>query len=275
MDEIMTHDVEEIGADQADVFDGWDDDSPTEADQPEVDEQTGDEPEEDSAEAQPESEDAPKDDAYLTLKHMDETKTVTKDEAVQLAQKGMDYDRIRTERDELKAYRAEQQPVIDMIQKYAERNGMTIPEYIDFCRMHDIMAEKGVGEDAAKEVLALEKREVAVAQKEAEQAERANAEAAANQQPESLQERARREVQQFQRDFPDVNPEDVPADVFDIVQKDDVSLSVAYGKWRIAQQAKELESFKAQSSARKKTPGSLSGSVKSTKKNPLFEGWDD
>lgn len=278
MEENMTPEVEEVSVNQTDIFDGWDSEESVTTDQPEAEdteeraegtETAADEQTEEPAQEQ--QQESP----FLTLKHLDETKTVTREEAVELAQKGMDYDRIRTERDSLRTFKSENQGAIDLIQRYADRNGMTIPEYLDFCRTQDIMHEKGVSEEEAKSMLSLEKREMVVAQKEAEQAAKEQEESQAKQKTESDQERVRREVQQFFVDYPDVKPEEVSVDVFEIVQRDKVSLSVAYGKWRIAQQDKELEALRSQASARKKTPGSLSGSLKTPKQDPVFDGWDD
>ena len=69
-----------------------------EADQQESEE--ADEQTEAEEQAEPEAEDA---DQWLELKHLDETRKVNKEEAKELAQKGMDYDRIRQERDDLKS----------------------------------------------------------------------------------------------------------------------------------------------------------------------------
>ena len=62
------------------------------AEPPETPAEAEEKPEE---KAEPEQ---PKEDSY-TLKHLDETRTVGRDEVIALAQKGMDYDRIREQRD--------------------------------------------------------------------------------------------------------------------------------------------------------------------------------
>ena len=278
MEDNLTPEVEEVSADQTDMFDGWDtDESPAEETVEEPAEERTEETEpaaDESAEPEEPAQEPQQDTPFLTLKHLDETRTVTREEAVELAQKGMDYDRVKEKLDELRTFKSDNQDAIDLIQSYAERNGMTIPEYLDFCRTQDIMHEKGVSEDEAKAQLALEKRERAVAKKEAEQQAREQAETQPK--PEvSEQERVRQEVQQFMAVYPDVKPEDIPQDVFEIIQREKVPLTVAYGKWRIAQQEKELSSLRAQDSARKKSPGSLSGSLKTPKRDPAFDGWDD
>lgn len=76
----------------------------------------------------------------FTLKHLDQVRQVGKEEVVTLAQKGLDYDRIRTERDELRQYRQEADPALELVKGYAQRSGMTIPDYLDFCRKQELMA---------------------------------------------------------------------------------------------------------------------------------------
>ncbi len=275
MEEMTTPVVEEVSADQADVFDGWDEPGTEDvADQPEA-EVTEEPAAEPAAEPEEEAPPAEQSDVFLTLKHMDETRTVTREEAVELAQKGMDYDRIRTERDQLKASHAENEAAMQMVRKYAERLNMTVPEYLDYCRTQELMSEKSISEEAAKEQLSLEKREMAVAQKEAEQQAKEEADAQQKQQEESAQDKIRREVAEFIRHYPEVKPEDIPKEVFETIQREDVSLSVAYGKWRIAQQEHELTALRSQDSARKRTPGSMATTQRTPKSDPVYAGWDD
>jgi len=285
MNENTAPAVEEISADQVDVFDGWDTEGTMEADQPkpEQSEQPAEESEQDEAQDAPQSGDDPEaeepkqeqDDAvFLTLKHLDEVRTVTRQEAQELAQKGLDYDRVQAERNELRAYKQANSAAIDLVQKYADRNNMSIPEYLEFCRVQELMSDGNLSEDAAKSQVALEKREMDITRREEAQAERERAESEAKQAGDNEQERIRREVSQFLADYPDVKPGDVPPEVFEAVQRDKTSLSVAYGKWLLDQQSKELEALKAQENARKKSPGSLSGSLKTPPVDPAFDGWD-
>jgi len=57
----------------------------------------------------------------FTLKILGEEKEVTRDELIVLAQKGMDYDRIRASRDEM-------QPVFESVKKYAESAGKSVSD---------------------------------------------------------------------------------------------------------------------------------------------------
>ena len=70
---------------------------------------------------------------------MDEVRTVDKDEIVKLAQQGMDYERIRTERDQLRDYRKEADPALALVKEVAAENGMTIEQYADYFRKQKLM----------------------------------------------------------------------------------------------------------------------------------------
>ena len=65
------------------------------------------------------------------LKHLDEIRSVDEDELIALAQKGLDYDRIRTGYDAAK-------PVMELASVRAGRMGMTVPEYVDFARQAEL-----------------------------------------------------------------------------------------------------------------------------------------
>lgn len=281
MEENNTPIPEESGPDQANVFDGWDAVDSLTADQPEGEETaeaTADQtevrepaPEQSAEEAK---EEPAREEGFLTLKHLDEVRTVTREEARTLAQKGLDYDRIRTERDELRSFREENSAAIELVRKYAGRSGMGVAEYLEFCRTQELMSEQGITAEAAKAQVSLEKREMEVSRREEEQTAREQAQAEAKAQMDGTQERIRREVAQFLSDYPEVTPGEVPGEVFELVQREGVSLSVAYGKWKLAQQGKELEALRAQESARRKSPGSLSDTLQIPKTDPAFDGWD-
>lgn len=107
-----------------------------EADQPTPEEAKTEEPA--KQEVPPEK---PAEADQLTLKYLGQEKTVTREEAVTLAQKGMDYDRIRTERDTLKAASEESAKngeAVKFLQDLAQKQGYTVPELIDSIRAKEI-----------------------------------------------------------------------------------------------------------------------------------------
>ena len=94
------------------------------------------------------------------LRHMGEVRQANEAEMVALAQKGMDYDRVRSQYDEFK-------PVMEMVNRFANQQGLNTKEYISMLRAQAKQAE-GLSEADARRSVELEDREAVVAAAEAE-----------------------------------------------------------------------------------------------------------
>ena len=88
----------------------------------------------------------------FTIKNRDETRQVTREELVAMAQKGWDYDKVREERDQLRQYRSETDPAMELIRRYAQRSNMSVSDYLDYCRKQELMASGMTEKDAAQKV---------------------------------------------------------------------------------------------------------------------------
>lgn len=130
---------------------GWSD---GDAAQQEVSAPPEDHPAQENLTQQPEKEEQkPADQPELfTIKNRDETRQVARDELVAMAQKGWDYDHVREERDQLRAYRKEADPALELVKSYAQRNGMNVSDYLDFCRKQELIASGMSERDAANKV---------------------------------------------------------------------------------------------------------------------------
>lgn len=64
------------------------------------------------------------------LRHLDRDYTVSREQAVALAQKGLDYDRIRADRDSLRQYKQQADPAYALAAALAGDAGMTVPDYL-------------------------------------------------------------------------------------------------------------------------------------------------
>lgn len=213
--------------------------------------------------------DAPK---SWTLQHMDEVKTVGETEMVTLAQKGMDYDRIRSKWDEAK-------PVMELFNQFAQKAGMNVSDYIAYIRTQAKQSQ-GMSEEEAKRSVELEDREAIVAAKEAKQAAESTAQAKRGE----LEARRQADIEEFRKTYPDAakDPKSIPQEVWEQVNKGS-SLVVAYAMYdakraRAAQAAAEQKlnaTAKNQSNAARST-GSMHSSGDSMKsKDPFLEGWGD
>ena len=227
--------------------------------------------EDEVAEKQPEEE-TPK---LWTLRHMDEEKQVGEAEMVVLAQKGMDYDRIRAKYDEAK-------PAMEMLAQFAKKAGVTTAEYITAIREQAKQAE-GMSEAEAKRAVDLEDREARIAVEEAKVNERkAAAEKATNAQTAEQQRRAA-DIAEFQKTFPEAakDPKSIPPEVRAEV-KNGASLVAAYSKYAVktANAAKdaamrEAASAKQNNKNAERATGSMkSAGEESKSKDPFLSGWD-
>lgn len=287
----------------SDAFlEGWDDAPEAAANQPEAEEQNSDSPDADHADGQeaegeeqahegerpdakkqePETKTEPTKEPEKTtapktweLRHLDEVKSVDEAGMIALAQKGLDYDRIRERYDESK-------PVMELFGQFAKNAGMSVPDYVAYIRTQAKKAN-GMSEAEAKRAVDLEDREAAVAAKEAQQAQSAAEKSAAEKVASSAEEKRRADIAEFQRNFPEAakEPDKIPPEVWAAVRQGQ-SLSMAYAKYSIkqAQEARDAAEHKAASTEqnRKNTMRS-SGSMKTAgnehkSRDPFLEGWD-
>lgn len=217
--------------------------------------------------------DAPK---TWTLRHLDEVRTVGEADMVVLAQKGMDYDRIRSKYDESR-------PVMELFGSFAKQAGMSVPDYVAHIRTQAKKAT-GMSEAEAKRAVELEDREAVVAAKEAAEAQRQNAANQAAAAQTNAEARRRADILEFQKTFPDVakDPKSIPQEVWAEVRKG-TSLVAAYSKYAIAQaqtarQAAEHEAAAASQNQKNaaRSTGSMKTAGDSAKgKDPFMDGFDD
>lgn len=119
-----------------------------------------------------------------------EERDLTYDEAVALAQKGMHYEGVRQERDDLKAARNQTDSSLREVEKWAQQAGMELPEYIQYLQTtrrsqaveREITAIRqkypDIPEEAAKEMAEtrikdMDEKEQQVVQQRKSEAERA------------------------------------------------------------------------------------------------------
>ena len=208
-------------------------------------------PEEPGQADQP-AQDAPE---SFTLKHLDETRTVGKDEVVQLAQKGMDYDRIRTERDELRQYRQEADPALSLVKSYAQKNGMDIPAYIDYCRRQELMSQ-GVDEPTARATVNVEKQQAAIQAQTEQMRAQQRQQAAQMAQVRQRQEARQRDMRDFIAAYPGIKAETIPKEVWAQVSGGK-SLTTAWTMYQNQQLTAQLAAQKQNQANAQAAVGSL------------------
>lgn len=294
MEETTSTTVEQ--AQTSDSFmEGWNDEEPTASEpenQPEL--QTEEdcaetEPTEEPAEAEshptPEREaggdtpgtehrieaDVPK---RWTLNHLGENRQVDEAGMVVLAQKGLDYDRIRGKWDEAK-------PVMELFGGFARQAGMSVADYVSYIRTQ-AKQQSGMSEAEAKRAVELEDREAAVAARESAEAELRTAQERRNLAANNAETRRRADILEFQKTFPDVakDPKSIPPAVWADVNRG-VSLTAAYARYALAQAqaAQKSAERKADAAAQnQKNAGRSTGSMRTAGdsgkgRDPFAEGF--
>jgi len=215
--------------------------------------------------------DAPK---TWTLNHLGETRTVGEADMVVLAQKGLDYDRIRTKYDESR-------PVMDLFGQFAKQAGMTVPDYVAYIRTQAKRAT-GMSEAEAKRTVELEDREATVAAKEDAEAQRRNAASQAAAAQQNVEARRRADILEFQKNFPDAakDPKSIPQEVWAEV-RGGATLTAAYTRYALAQAkaAQQAAEHKAEATAQnQKNAARTTGSMKTAGdsaagKDPFLDGF--
>ena len=224
------------------------------ADQP--DPEQSETPAEPEAQNTEEAEDA---DQWLELKHMDdEPRKVSKEEAKALAQKGLDYDRIREERDNLKSSLPKYQEMEKFL-KEMQGDFESIEEFMDDTRARVKADAEGISyNDALEQVRA--------------------AKAPA---PEQHTDDSGINVDGFLKQFPDVKAEDIPASVWaDVNVTGD--LRASYEKYdtnkkndRLAELEREIETLKNNQKNANRSTGSSKSSGTSSGKSLIASMWEN
>ena len=151
------------------------------------------------------------DDQSFRLKYLGEEIEVSREEVITLAQKGRDYDRIRVRADELAAAMEKNREYASFIEERAKSLGLNADEFIDRQRAAQIAADMGVDEKTALMRIELQRREKAVAAREAGAAAKSTAVMAA--------ERRDKETREFLAEHGDVDPKSIPQEVWGEVSK--------------------------------------------------------
>ena len=208
----------------------------------------------------------------FTLTHLGESRQVTRAELTALAQKGMDYERVRGKYDELKQYKQEADPAVELVKGYAARNGMSVAEYLDFCRKQELMAG-GLDERTAANTVSLEKREAAVSAREAQERAQQARQSSILEQAKARQEAQKRDMERFIQAFPDVKAKDIPGQVWEQVKKGE-SLSAAWVAYQNQQLKAEVEALKQNSKNKQSAIGGLESRERETE-DQITRWWNE
>ena len=261
---------------EAEIDSAWNDDGndvtepapkASTADQPEPEarqEPTTPEKEEPATADQPE---------LFTIKNRDETRQVTREELVAMAQKGWDYDKVREERDQLRQYQSEANPALELVKSYAQRSGMNVGDYLDFVRKQELI-NGGMNEQAAEQTVQMEKERAYLDAQKAQIQQYQQQQNSVLEQTRKAQEARQKDFNEFLTKYPKVDPKSIPREVWDAVRNGE-SLVSAYTMHENARLQAELAAERQNAKNRATAPGSMGGSDMETQADLISRYWDE
>ena len=218
----------------------------------------------------PIAEQAKADQPYV-LKHLGEVKEVSRDEVVTLAQKGLNYDHIRTERDEARAKREEYEAFLKEI---ADPQHLSIDDLMDSTRAKVLARRENIDESVALGRIKNERDRKAI------EAERNKQLSTEKEKAEAEQKRQEGFVA-FAKAHPDVDVKSIPQPVWDAVRGGQTLLE-AYSsheqqiiKAENAELKRKLEAFEQNAKNKERSTGSKSSAGSKQTKDKFFDGWDE
>ena len=210
------------------------------------------------------------------LKFLGETKTVSKDEVVTLAQKGLNYDKVLGERDVVKQEVSRLQEYETFLKDLADMDGRTVDDLMDATRAEILAKKEGLDKSVALQRIKLDRdRKAFEAEKSKKEAEQKATEEAEKQRS--------NQFLQFAQEYPDVDPKDIPKEVWDKF-KDGMPLTSAYSIYENKKLREEVKSWKDKAEAaeqnaknKERSTGSQStaGMGSAKKKDPIDLDWYD
>ena len=287
----MEEEVKEFNIDDytdEELFEGLNDDIPDE----EAEQETKEEPEEetdDEVEAEEdadqqeseeednsddgkpeetkEEEESKEPDPTFTLKHLDEVREVGRDEVVELAQKGMDYDRIRAERDSIKPKLEEYEAFLKKI-----AGDQSIEDLIDSTLAKLDVADAEKRGEELDEVEQFKKLRI-------ERVKRETKNPPPEPKPEPTEEEKEKErlsksIQRFIKEYPDVKATDVPPEVWKDYREHRADLLECYQLYENKKLRDEIKALKQNQKNKERSTGSKKSAGKKAVDH-WFDGWPD
>lgn len=215
-------------------------------------------------------------DQRFTLKHLGETREVSRDEVISYAQKGMDYDRIRqklvevtAERDSFSAAESEAQ---SFLKEMADAAGMTVDQLMDNTRAQALAEKERIDVSVALGRIRNQK-EAARLQKEKDQLQ--NTQSQKNEE----QEKHAKAVQAFVEAYPGVEGKAIPQSVWDEYSRtgDLVNAYRAEENRQLKAQVASLNKKLSAQETNKKNKGRSTGSQQTAGKkevdDPFLAAW--
>lgn len=227
-------------------------------------------------EAEPTKEQKDEPEELFDLKFNKEIRKVNRQEVTELAQKGLNHDRILEQRDhlqqenaELLKFKQENEAIIGLLDAAAQKSGTDRNSFLQSVRENAYVSQ-GLSRDAAHERVLREDAEQRLSRTEKAEAEK--------QQAQQGQEQARKQdIERFLKLYKDVDPGQIPKEVWDDVRGGETLVS-AYGRYENRQLAESnrklqesLNALKQNEKNKQKSIGSAKTEGKETARDPFLD----
>ena len=220
----------------------------------------------------------------IELKHLGQTVRVTPEQLNAYAQMGLDYQRIREDRD---AARKDVKRISHMdkeverlsametfLKELAAPQGISVEDLIDGARAEVLAKKEHLNKDVALQRIKLDRERKAFEAQKDQQQKAAQ---------EKSQEEAKRQEQflRFARTYPKVKPNDIPKDVWDAF-KDGEDLVNAYARFenrelreKVSKLESQLETAKKNSENKRRSAGSQRSAGSASEMDEFDRAWYD
>lgn len=210
----------------------------------------------------------------IELKHLGQVVRVTPEQLNAYAQMGLDYQRIRDDRDAARAEVARLKEMEDYLKELAAPQGISVEDLLDGAKAEVLANKEHLDRGIALQRVKLDRERK---QFEAQKAQQTRA-----QQEQSEKERRQRDqFLQFAKEYPKVKPNDIPKEVWEKF-KEGMNLTSAYAQYeakslrdQVASLEAKLEAEKKNSENKKRSTGTQKSAGNVTEQDAFDRLWYD
>lgn len=210
----------------------------------------------------------------VELKHLGQVVRVTPEQRDAYAQMGLDYQRIREDRDAARAEVARLSEIESYLKELAAPQGMTVEELIDGARAEALSHKENIDKSIALQRIKLDR--------DRKKFEEQQALAKKEQQAKDAETSKRQEqFLRFAKEYPNVNPNDIPKDVWDRF-RDGMDLVSSYAQYeaktlrsKVASLESKLEKEKQNKVNKNRSTGSQKSAGSESEMDAFDRAWYD
>lgn len=215
----------------------------------------------------------------FTVKYLGEEKTVSREEAPALIQKGMDHDRqvqklneLTKEHETLKTEKSQSDELLAEFKEIAAESGLKdINELLDNYKANKLV-EQGIDPSVALERVRIDRERKELAAEKAKIEAEKTSQASVEMQKKALSEKAQRDYSEFTKKYPNIDVSTLPEAVMKEAA-DGMGLVAAYAMYENAQLKAERDAEKKAAENQSRSTGSRASAGNSTKKDTEDNLW--